>query len=287
MKITAAVGTFYDLAMRLVWVTLAGKDSKIDFDVQADLLTANGIKLGRLSFPVHGAAGVLTAGPLSGEIAGGAATGQLTLDSSKNPLSLSLKAVLRNMQYGVLQHALVAKEGLPGQATINITATSEAAAAADLAKNLKGEAAIVGGAGEMAVSVLDKAARGLGKTLLPKTDPQSTIHVNCLLADFRIKDGVATAPLFLDANEAALTGAGSINLAGKTIDLTLTPKPGKPGGAAAARLSGPLENPAVQPAAGAAAFPAKIMPSFLSFSMTDLGLDDQHPCHAFIGKAAP
>ena len=287
-KIMAATGTFYDLAMRLVLVTLAGKDSKIDFDVQVDQLMASGIKLGRLSFPVHAAAGVLTAGPLNGEIAGGGATGQLTLDSSKSPLSLTLKAVLKNTQYGVLQHALVGKEGLPGQATIDIAVAGEATATADLAKNLKGEAAIVGGAGEMAVSVLDKAARGLSKTLLPQADPQSTIHVNCVLADFRIKDSVATAdPLFLDANEAAIAGAGSINLAGKTIDLTLTPKPGKPAGAGAAHLSGPLENPAVQSAAGVAAFPDKIMPSFLSFSMTDLGLDDKHPCHAFIGKAAP
>jgi hypothetical protein len=286
-KLMAAAGTLYDLAMPLAWVALAGKDTKIDFDVQADQLTASGTGLGHLSFPVHAAAGILTAGPLKGEIAGGAAAGQLTLDSSKSPLSLTLKFVLQNMQYGVLQKALIAGDGLPGQATIDVTVTSEATAADDLAKNLKGEAAIVGGAGELAVSVLDKAAPGLTKILLPQADPQGTLHLNCLLADFRIKDGVATAdPLFLNANEAAIAGAGNVNLAGKTIDLTLTPKPGKPAGAAAARLSGPLANPVVR-AAKAAAFPDKITPSFLSFSMTDLGLDDKHPCHAFIGKAAP
>jgi uncharacterized protein involved in outer membrane biogenesis len=63
--------------------------------------------------------------------------------------------------------------------------------------------------------------------------------INCLIARFAVRDGVATATtLLLDTDETVVTGQGNVNLADETLFLDLAPYPKRHG---SSRFGVPLE----------------------------------------------
>lgn len=296
-KLLKALAGFYDL---MAPDTKPAKDSgaKTDIAVTIDDLRINGAKAGHLSFPVRNEGGIMTVGPLKGAVSGGDASGKLTIDGSKKTYVLTAKALVKDMKYGELQKALFGKESATGEATFDLSLASEAADEGDLVKNLKGEAAFIAAEGELSAGMLDLWGKGLIDIMMPKFGHSETMRLNCLIADLKFADGQAkTDPLFLDSDRMTIAGEGDITLSDDPqINLLLTPKPKDPvilSTAVSLRVKGPLGNPSVGPdtlslgkKAGSLLL-GVVNPAFLVFSMTDLGLNDKHPCHAFIGNKAP
>lgn len=270
--------------------------TKADLAISIDELRINHAKAGQLSFPVKSEGGVTNIGPIKGSISGGDASGQASLDGSKKNFSLVLKTLVRDMKYGELQKELFGKQSVAGKATFDVSLASEAATTADLVKNLKGEAALVAAEGDLSAGMLDLWGKGLIAIMLPKFGATESMKLNCLIADFKFADGLANAdPLFLDSDIMTVIGEGSITLSGDPqINLLLAPKAKSTdllGTAVGARIKGPLLDPdigsdRVSPGKKAAGVPSEAHNSaFLGLSMADLGLNEQHPCHQFLGKA--
>ncbi|HTK85393.1 MAG TPA: AsmA-like C-terminal region-containing protein [Patescibacteria group bacterium] len=293
IKSFGAIAALYDVLFPDAKDEAGGK-AKADIAVSIDELRINHAKAGQLSFPIKIDGGVVTIGPLKGTVSGGEASGQATLDESKKNFSLTIKALVRDMKYGELQKALFGKESASGKATLDVSLASEAAATSYLIKNLKGEAAFVAAEGDLSAGMLDLWGKSLIETMLPSFGHTQTMKLNCMIADFKFADGQAKAdPLFLDSDDMTIAGEGNIALStDPQIDLLLTPKPKSPvllSTAVSARVKGPLANPDIGPdnlslgkKAGGLLL-GVVNPAFLVFSLTDLGLNDQHPCHKFLG----
>lgn len=117
--------------------------------------------------------------------------------------------------------------------------------------------------------------------------------LNCMIADFKITDAIAKPdPLFLDTKRVTVIGEGEINFLENKIDLKLEPKAKNPAFldvATAVNVKGEIFNPKI----GADTFSlfeklgglalGIVNPAFLAFTMTDLGITEDHPCHKFIG----
>jgi uncharacterized protein involved in outer membrane biogenesis len=102
--------------------------------------------------------------------------------------------------------------------------------------------------GKVSRDVIEKASADL-RTLFRKGKGMST--VKCLLGIAQVKDGVAEiAPLILRTPEATLTGGGRIDLAKRTLDLTIRSDPKSTGFFALdlpIRISGALDSPKAAP----------------------------------------
>ncbi len=276
-------------------VLISLKNRTIDLNIAVGELRSAETNLGNLSFPVHLEEGVLIVGPLGGMLSGGELSGKMELKAVAFPASMTLKAGLKNWEYGQIQKAFYGRDKVSGTANINISLSATGKTTDDLLQTLKGEAVLLAGKGEFNSAVFDLWSRGLVNALLPDLDSESETTLNCMIADFKVEDGIARPdPLFLDTTRVTVSGAGDVNIPEGTINLKLTPKAKETAlldVATAVRITGPVLDPSIGPdlmslgkTLGGALL-GVVNPAFLAFSMTDLGLTEDHPCHDFIKKA--
>lgn len=208
----------------------------VDTKVEVASLESDEGALGNLKFPLTLKEQELIVGPLAGTLNDGALAGRIYMDARALPAKLSIKGALKGW-----------KLGGGAAADIHWDLESKSRTYEGIVPALAGEIALVGGAGEMMVTefIRDNTS-GLGSG--------STLPVNCLIADFKVEEGIARPqPLVIDTDEAVLAGNGTINLKEGKSSLKLEPAPA--------------------PGADAA---------FASFAMAELGLTESHPCRKFI-----
>lgn len=261
-----------------------------------DLRHGNGA-LGTVHLPMRVTGGILTAGPLGGTINGGALSGQAVVDASSEAATLDLTADLKAWDFGQYQKAVFGRDNVSGTANVKLAVKGEGKSWPALIRALDGEAAMVAGQGEFATAAINIWGGGIVRAMLPDLAPGSLTTLNCMIANFTIKDGIARpAPFFFDTARVTVVGDGTVNLPENRIAIKLEPKAKDPAlldMATAVDISGPILSPSIEAddfsvfeKLGGLAL-GVVNPAFLVFSLTDLGLTENHPCRKFIGEPGP
>ena len=146
--------------------------------------------------------------------------------------------------------------------------------------------------GYFAAEYLNQMVSDLANTLATGNTDEKGSKINCIVADFPIKDGLATAKvLFIDTDRKVITGQGTINLADERLNLRLNPSPKK---ATLIRLATPvniggtLAKPTAVPNK-LATLPGALPGIGLLAPLLPTGSGANHPCLKAVSttKAAP
>jgi uncharacterized protein involved in outer membrane biogenesis len=166
------------------------------------------------------AAGDVTLSALAFALAGGTVSASGSLQQAKAGGQLALTAFLTKAEAGALAQ-LVGSEGgeirgrLDGGATLDMTGKTLGAAL----KTSRGAAIMAMTDGNVARELLEQVSADL-RTLFRAGEGR--VPITCLLGVLTLRDGIGVlSPMRLDSQEATLVGAGSIDFAGKRLDLIL------------------------------------------------------------------
>lgn len=276
-------------------VSLAGLTA--DMTVEIKKLKKGDTVLGYVTVPLKIADEKMTLGTVKGRLSDGAVDGRVVLSTAKSPATLDAKMNWSQFDYGILQKAFYDRDHVKGSADIRLEVKSAGGDTVEaLVSGLNGEAVFIAGQGEMDARAFNLWGGGLINALLPTLDPSSQTTLNCAIADFKIEDGIAqTDPLFVDTKRVTVAGQGKIDLIQSTINVQLKPKAKQVAlldVSPAVNIKGPFTKPAIGvdtlslgTQLGGLLL-GTVNPAFLVFSLTDLGLNEQHPCHQFIAATS-
>ena len=226
---------------------------------------------------------------LGGSLAGGALSGTITLDGAAEKAALAMDIKLDDFDYSRLR---AEKSPVTGTADAHIKLTAAGSSFKALRRDLAGDIVILGGKGQMTGDAINIWGNGLLNTLLPGLSGGDPLAVNCLMMRFDVRNAVGTAnPFLLDTQNVTVAGEGTIDLYNERLDMLFTPDAkGVAIGTmdTAVRVEGPWRKPSVEPDALSigkklgALFLGTINPAMWAWSLTDIGVDDQHPCRPYL-----
>jgi uncharacterized protein involved in outer membrane biogenesis len=207
---------------------LLGIDADLTLSVNAKRFAATlGPPLEALSTAIRLRSGVLTVEHLAFGLAGGSAALALTYDTKRPLPALNLDVDLRKMDLG----RFVRQTSLPavfaestGRAGGFVHLRSTGRSLRELLGRMDGEAAIFVADGQFDAALKRLAAPDVLQALGIDMAAGKPVPVACVVAQFELRNGVATArALMLDSEPSVLVGAGNFNFAAETIYLDLTP----------------------------------------------------------------
>ena len=193
----------------------------------------------------------LTLSPLRAALGqGGTVEGRAALAAAgDNPswtLQLQAKRIPAALLLGSAGASLI---DAPADMTLDLR--TRGASPALMADNLSGKASLLVDSGRARMKAIDTMVGGLSTLtgqLLEKG--QDDAKLNCAIANFSVRGGVADANvLLIDSVAATVRGDGRVDLGRERIDLTFTPRPKKPtvNVAVPVHVRGPLRQPDFTP----------------------------------------
>lgn len=232
---------------------------------------------------------------LKGTFADGTLSGTISMDGhDPNDTKLTLDLKLSHWNYAALQAVSGGPGHISGSADSFAKLTGTGGSWKAVRGSLNGEITTLGGKGRMASGALNLWGDGLLNKMLPSMGSSDPLAVNCLMMRFDVKKGLATAaPVFMDTENLTVTGEGTVNLANGRLDMLFDSDSkgiavGKIG--PAVRVTGNWVDPDVSPDTISLGkklgglILGTVNPAFWALSLTDMGLGDDHPCAAYIGK---
>jgi uncharacterized protein involved in outer membrane biogenesis len=243
-----------------------------DVSLQADRVVGRGdFLIEQMDLPLKLEGGDLVLGPVELAFEGGSFTANARVDASVDPPALSLDLQGTEMHLGTALAQLQENPAVTGIADLSLKLGSRGASARALRAALEGNASLAIREGEIHVKNIDYVAQNLLRDLVRGTrqvlarttrtilgdgtpDAKNATDakaIQCLVADFEIEDGVATARvLALDTGKIVMLGEGQVDLVRERYDLTVNPKVKQQGLLAVTiplDISGPLNDPKVSP----------------------------------------
>jgi len=280
-------------------IDFTGIDMQIFFDIKD--LRINDKTLGHVKIPLTIRDDLLRMQNATGQLAEGNLDAELVLfganaASQSGTPSLTLDVFLKELNYALLQDIL--QDAGPGDAYVDtiIRIKGDGETYTQITESLNGKVSLIAGKGKMPGKALNVWGAGLVNAMLPSLDPKSEMDLHCVIANFDVVDGIATAnPLFLDTKRVTVVGKGTVNFIKNKIKIQLETEPKEAAFldvTPAVNISGALSKPeisisklsALSKIGGLAV--GLINPAFLAVSLTDLGVGDDHPCREFIDAPA-
>jgi len=200
---------------------------EVDLGWQMNRLVAGAADLGKIAFQAHLENGRLQVAPFHASLSGGSMDGSLSLEASEQAPKVVLKATIRNLDLGRLLKELKTTEDVEGVADITLDLEGRGKTLHELLSRINGQAEFIGGPGNIKSRYLNLWATEFVTTLLSEAwKPQEWTQVNCLIARFGLTEGLGRSDAILfDTTRMTVAGIGTIDLAGESIDVVLTPKP--------------------------------------------------------------
>jgi uncharacterized protein involved in outer membrane biogenesis len=154
-----------------------------------------------------------------------------------------------------------------------------------VAETLEGTASLVVGQGVLAQDYVEALGLGALKAAVPQLQRVLDSKMNCAIARFEVKAGVATARLLvLDAGDLSIVGRGNVNLGAETIALDLPARlriagvPGLGGLVIPLQVRGTLAQPVVNAGRSARGNPL----AALGGLVLDPGASRTNPCGGLV-----
>lgn len=265
----------------------------LDLDVDFARIVSGEDYIGALGFNVTAQNGVINAGPFKGTLYGGQVKGDVDMNAQTLPAKIKIVLDVLGLDYVDMNRG---QESMTGEADIHVKLDGEGESYEALWNSLDGSIAVIGGEGHFKSAAMNLWGTGLLTTMVPSLDPESEAAMNCMIAMFKVEDGVAKSDaVFMDMKRLTIAGEGEISLPAREINLRLKPSPkGISLGdmSVPVRIKGPLFSPSVGvDRAGLGMKLGQLLlgtinPAFWAYSLADLGLTENHPCRAFIEAGA-
>ena len=265
---------------------------KLDLNLDLKNIKSDKVVLGSLKTPLELDGNVLNAGPMDGKFIDGDLEGSATLDATKPSAKLSSKIIIRGFDYAALQKRFKQDAQIAGKADIILDLKSSGTTIPQLYDRLSGKVSFVGGKGEMRSGLLEFWGGGLLNALMPKLGHEEKLNLNCVVVNMDIENlkGRSDA-VFIDTKRITLRGEGTYDFKNDVLDMLIEPnaKDIAIGDVSSAlNVSGPLSDLSVKPnlfslgkKLGGLALGA-VNPAFYALTLTDLGLQDNHPCKQYV-----
>jgi uncharacterized protein involved in outer membrane biogenesis len=209
---------------------LRATDVKIS--LAAKKIVVDGLPLENVTVEAVLANGRLSVRPASLSVAGGTMTAALALDASAGPTALlDLSVNIKDVDAGTLLRQLDAtKDMTGGRLEAKVDLKGRGTSIRDLMGGLNGEAVITLGEGRIKNTLLDRAGGDLAMqvygALNPLAKKDEFTVLNCGVARFVVKDGMATADkgIAAETTKVNVVGAGAVNLKTGEIDFSVKPE---------------------------------------------------------------
>ena len=226
--------------------------------LQADQLElSEKLSLQKVDLGVQLQDGMLNVSPLRLGLAEGSLDGKLRADVADKAWDVALSLVGKNVNYGQLMRDSDVHSDVSGHLDIDLDLRGRGASPHAIASTLDGKAEIFSEGGKIHSRTLKIFAVGLTDILGPLFGSKSDAKVNCMVARFKLDEGIATSrALLLDSEVMSLAGEGTIDLRDEKLDLlfrTGTRSPSLASLAVPFKVTGTLKNPSVLPDPVAAA----------------------------------
>lgn len=240
--------------------------------------------------------GVLRIDLLRGKLAEGALGGELELHSRTQPPELHLALNLADVDLVAIKPLFDLSEIVNGPLDLDINLTGRGGSAHDIAASLKGRIDMVIGAGTIPNEYVDLIAADLLRFIVPGSGQQDGARLNCFVARFAVKDGVAVnKALLFDTALTTTAGKGQIDLGREVVDLTIVPRPKDPvlfSLAIPVLVDGPLldlsyslkKEEALLGLAGAVLGTVLLGPFGVLIPLVSAGTGDENPCVSALEK---
>ena len=231
----------------------AGLDAvNLAADLTTPRLTVAGKSLHTVTLHGRLAAGDVTLKQLSFALGGGTLSLSGALAGKGKDGTLDLKALLSGAEAGEIAHELGGDgDEIRGRLDGTGTLALRGATVGDGLKSGDGAALLTLRAGDVARNLIETLSSDLRALFRSK---EGRVPVTCMAAALTVKDGIGVlSPLRLESKEAIVIGAGKVDLAKRSIDLTLKTERDSTSFFALdipVRISGPLAKPSVTPLVG-------------------------------------
>ncbi len=201
-----------------------------------------------IKFSADLAGGVLQLKAIDLGVAGGHATGAITLDAQQEPASSRVAIELRGLRLERLL-PVVAEIGVkPGPVGGSLQLRGGGDSMAAIAGSASGSISMNMAGGSIPGLLDAKLAQNLGRILRLKIGGDRAIEVHCAAVAFEFSKGVGKSrAILLDTEQTRVDGEGTMNLREETLDVLLEPTQKKRGLFSlnkAIHVHGPLKHPA-------------------------------------------
>ena len=234
--------------------------------------------------------GVLKIDPLRAGLADGAINGKLELHSRAQPVKLRLALHLRDVDLAAIKPLFDLSEVVNGPLDLDVSLAGQGRTAHEIAASLNGRIDLVIGAGAIPNAYVDLIAADLLRFIVPGSEGGDGARLNCFVARFAVRDGVAISEaLLLDTALTTTAGKGSIDFGREVAELTIVPRPKDPALFSLAiplLIDGPLldlsynlkKEEALLGLAGAVLGTVLLGPFGVLIPLVSAGTGDENPC---------
>ncbi len=226
-------------------------------DLEAEDLTLFAVPIASLRGQAQLSDGRLEVAPVDAEVLAGAADARLTLASRGAPPQFELTTSFHGVETSELAAAFGIDEEVFGDLQGSLELNSANALGGTVLDAANGSATLLMSGGRLSAALAHLVDMDFAERILDTFRSGETTPIRCAIAEVEGQNGIfETRTLIVDTGEVKLVGAGTINLAERTIDLVLRPY-GKDfsflSADAPLRVSGALSKPDVSSDKGAMA----------------------------------
>jgi hypothetical protein len=220
----------------------------LDLTVSVPAVAGTSLRLEHLIAGINLHDGVLRVSPVKLQFEGGPATVDLVIDAKRKP-AFTLRVSGDDLSLGPALAEIQNEVPVEGYVNLQADVSAAGGSAHELASSLDGKISFGlenARVPRKYVEFLAVDVFGWAFNTATRRDPYA--NLDCVMAAFDIKDGVATSTLLAaDGPSLAVAGTASLDLGAETIDMTLLPKQKQSlfSNLSPVHVKGPLRNPEV------------------------------------------
>ncbi len=265
-------------------------EADADIVLSVSDLRYGGLSLRDAVLGVKLAGGVLTLDPLQAQLADGSLDGALELHSQSQPPRLRTNLNLSEVDLAAIKPLFDLSEVVNGPLDLGVSLSGQGRTAHEIAATLNGRVDMLIGAGTIPNEYVDLIAADLLRFIVPGSEETDGARLNCFVARFAIRNGIAiNEALLFDTALTTTAGKGTIDLGREVADLTVVPRPKDPALFSLAIpvvVDGPLtdlsydlkKEDALLGLAGSVLGYALLGPFGVLIPMVSAGTGDENPC---------
>ena len=206
--------------------------TSIDADIKfsADNIIRNeNLSINKLSTNLRLQDGVLTLAPLNFDLAGGNLSSTISLDASgrtgKNAIKAQMQVKARHLKIKQIMPTTQELNASLGEFNGDVSLSAVGNSVAALLGASNGEIKSVIHQGTVSKLLLEEIGLNIGSIVFTKLVGDKQVKLNCLVADFDVRNGLMqTSSFIVDTDEATLDIQGTANLNQEQLDLKIKPK---------------------------------------------------------------
>jgi len=202
-------------------------DAGIDLKVDEVLSGTDELGSGDLAMTLQD--GRFEVAPLVVNIPGGSTEIELAYEPLEESVQAEARARVEKLDYGVLARRIDPESDVGGLISVDIELTSEAGSLETVMADANGHLDFAVWPKDLEASLFDLWAVNLVTSVLPSVDSENESKFNCIIARFKVEDGVMTPEAILvDSSRIQASGRGNVDFKKETVDFTLAPKAKRP-----------------------------------------------------------